>query len=259
MVFGLPLEEVSGRAAAWAGLLLRQFGLLGWALIGVGLALGRSRSPWVDRSALWMAVAYSAFALGYEAGDSSAYLIPAYLGVAWWLALGLRAALKWAERLRPQYALLAVGVLFVAWATRLPGIIPEVDARHDGRAAEYAARVLQQAPPNALILTSRDHDSFPLWYAQYGLGQRPDLRLVVVSLGQFGWYRRGLAYTYPDLSLPSDDVGDTWAWEAELLARNARPVCRTEVVGEGDELAVRFDCRSYEIGTAQPLGAVGRR
>jgi hypothetical protein len=205
-----------------------------------------------------MAVAYSAFALGYEAGDSSAYLIPAYLGLAWWLALGLMAALRWSERLRPQHALLAVGVLVVAWAARLPGIVPEVDARNDRRAADYAAQILRQAPPGALILTSRDHDSFPLWYAQHGLGQRPDVRLIVVPLAQFDWYRRGLSYTYPDLSLPSEDLAETSAWEAELVARNARPVCRTEVLGEGDDLAVRFDCGGGEIGAAQPLGSAGR-
>jgi hypothetical protein len=142
-----------------------------------------------------------------------------------------------------------VGVLVVAWAARLPRIIAEVDARHDRRAAEYAAQVFRQAPPDALILTTRDHDSFPLWYAQYGLGQRPDLRLVVVPLAQFDWYRRGLGHTYPDLSLPAEDVADISAWEAELLARNARPVCRTDVIGEGDEMAVRVDCLGAEIGS----------
>ena len=257
MVFGLPLEEVPQRAAAWAGLLLRQFGPVGWFLVGAGLAFGRSRWPWVDRSTLWMAVAYSLFALGYEAGDSSAYLIPAYLGVAWWLALGVWAVLTRVERLRPGSAIFAVALLVLAWVARLPAIVQQVDARHDRRAVEYTAQVLHQAPPDALILTSRDHDSFPLWYAQYGLGRRPDLRLVVVSLGQFDWYRRGLAYTYPDLSFPPDDVGDAWAWEADLLARNARPVCRTEIVGEDDELAVRFHCRPAEIGASQPIGSAG--
>ena len=242
MVFGLSLSEVPQRMAAWAGLLLDQFGLVGWVLVGVGLALGRSRWPWVDRAALWMAVAYSAFALGYDAADSSAYLIPAYLGLAWWLALGLGVVLAWVDRLRPGSAVFAVGLLVLAGGVRLPAIVQEVDARHDRRALDYSAQVLRQAPPEALILTSQDYDSFPLWYAQFGLGQRPDLRLVVVPLGQFDWYRRGLGTTYPDLELPPRDVGDVWAWEAELLARNPRPVCRTEVLGEGAGLGVRLSC-----------------
>jgi hypothetical protein len=242
MVLGLPPGEVPQRVAAWARLVLDQFGLVGLGLIAVGLAAGRSRWPWVDRTSLWMAAAFSIFALGYNSADSSAYLIPAYLGLAWWLALGLVVVLSWVERLRPGSAVLVIGLVVLAGATRLPAIIRQVDAGHDRRALEYTEHVLRQAPPDALVLTSGDHDSFPLSYAQFALGQRPDLRLVVVPLGQFDWYRRGLGYTYPDLDLPPPDVGDVWAWEAELLARNPRPVCRTEVLGEGAGLEVRLSC-----------------
>lgn len=242
MVLGLPLSEAPQRVAAWGGLLLDQFGPLGLGLVGVGLALGRSRWPWVDRTALWMAAVYSVFALVYNAADSSAYLIPAYLGLAWWLALGLVVVLSWVERLRPGSAVLVIGLVVLAGAARLPAIIRQVDAGHDRRALEYTERVLRQAPPDALVMTSRDYDSFPLWYAQFALGQRPDLRLVVVPLAQFDWYRRGLGYTYPDLDLPPLDVGDVRDWEMKLLARNPRPVCRTEVLGEGAGLEVRLSC-----------------
>ncbi len=242
MVFGLPLSEVVGRAAAGAGLLLAQFGLPGLILIGVGLAFGRSTRAWADRTALWMAAAYAAFALGYNAPDSSDYLIPALVGLAWWLALGLGVALDWVDRLRPRLAWIALAALLVAGAVRLPSVLRPIDPRGDRRAQEYVDRVVRSAPPGALVLTLKDHDSFPLWYAQFARGQRPDLRLVVVSLAQYDWYRRGLGYTYPDLDLPPAGAEDVWTWEAELLRRNPRPVCRTEVVGEGEALQVRLTC-----------------
>ena len=245
LVFGLPLSEVPRRMASGAGLLLAQFGPIGLGMIGVGLAFGRSRRPWVDRTAAWMAGAYTLLALGYNAPDSSAYLIPACVGLAWWLALGLGVALSWVARFRPRLTWMALGMLVVAGTVRLPSVVRSIDPGGDHRAQEYIDRVMRLAPRGALVLTSTDHDSFPLWYAQYALGQRPDLRLVVVPLTQFDWYRRGLAYTYPDLSLPSTDSSDVWTWEAELLQRNPRPVCRTQVEGEGDGLQVRLDCAPW--------------
>jgi hypothetical protein len=54
--------------------------------------------------------------------------------------------------------------------------------------------------------------------------------------------------TYPDLDLPTEGLMDVWTWEAELLKRNPRPVCQTEIVGEGAGLEVRLRC--------EPEGAV---
>ncbi|MEW6567727.1 MAG: DUF2723 domain-containing protein [Chloroflexota bacterium] len=242
MVLGLPPAEVPQRVGAWARLLLDQFGIVGLGLIGVGLAGGRSRWPWVDRTALWMIAAYSVFAVEYNAADSSVYLIPAWMGLAWWLALGFGTLLSWAQVHHRALPVAMVGAVVILAAGRLPAIIRQVDAWHDLRAIAYAERVLTEAPTGALVLTTTDQDSFPLWYAQFALGRRRDLRLVVVPLAQFDWYRRSLKWTYPDLDLPPPEVDDVWAWEADLLRRNPRPVCRTQVVGEGAGLDVNLSC-----------------
>jgi len=242
LLFGLPLGELPERVGSAAALLLAQFGLLGLSLIGIGLAFGRSLRRWVDWTALWIVGVYTIFALGYNAPDSAAYLIPACIGLAWWLGLGLLASLSWVGRQHLRLAPVVIGLLAVTAAIRLPSVLRSIDPRQDLRAQEYMDHVMHSAPMGALVLTTTDHDSFPLWYAQYALGERPDLGLVVVPLAQFAWYRRGLATTYPDLSLPSDEATDVRAWEAELVKRNARPVCRTEMLGEGADLQVRVDC-----------------
>jgi MFS family permease len=242
MVFGLPLSDMLQRLGSAPRLLLAQFGPVGLGLIGVGLVFGRSPWPWLDRTAIWIAAVYSLFALGYNAPDSSNYLIPALAGLAWFLALGLSSVLSWAESWRQGAAVPVIGIVGVLALVRLPSIIGQVDARHDLRATEYIRAVLHQAPADALVLTSTDQDSFPLWYAQSALGQRPDLRLVVVPLGQFEWYRRDLGTVYPDLDLPIEGPTDVWTWETELLKRNPRPICQTEIVGEGAELVVRLRC-----------------
>ena len=76
----------------------------------------------------------------------------------------------------------------------------ENDLSHDREAQEFVTRALADAAPDALILTSSDGPTFALWYAVYGLGQRPDVAPVNVSLVAFDWYRRALAERHPDLA-----------------------------------------------------------
>ena len=76
----------------------------------------------------------------------------------------------------------------------------ENDLSHDREAQEFVTRALADAAPDALILTSGDGPTFALWYAVYGLGQRPDVAPINVNLVAFDWYRRALAGRHPDLA-----------------------------------------------------------
>jgi hypothetical protein len=122
---------------------------------------------------------------------------------------------------------------------RVPFTAGQVDPRKDTAAADYVERYLRAAPPGALLLTSGDADTFPLWYAHFGLHQRPDLRVVTPPLGQFAWYRETLVRTYPDLAVPDTGGG----WEQRLPGLNpGRPVCRSRSDPPGSATVV-FECK----------------
>jgi hypothetical protein len=243
LAFGLPLAEIPRRIAAWADLLVGQFGLLGVAAGLVGLVYGRSRLPWLDRISYWMVPVFSLFALGYNTADSFDYLIPAYLGFAWWIALGLRAVAEQLARFGPRRAaLLASALLLAEVGLRVPARWRGVDASGDQAAQEFVARILAEAPPQALVITEGTEDSFALWYARYGRGWRPDLRVVVAPLAQYEWYREGLRHTYPALAFPDSYSGDPRGWVDRLLGRNPGPVCRTHLNEARSEARVSFRC-----------------
>jgi hypothetical protein len=106
--------------------------------------------------------------------------------------------------------------------------MPLVDASRDIRAAAYAARVLRLAPPEALVFTSSDRDTFSLWYAHYALGNRPDLSIIAGPLLQFAWYRENLRETSPRLHLPaSPDPDGNWREALAAAHRQRFPICRT--------------------------------
>jgi transmembrane protein TMEM260 (protein O-mannosyltransferase) len=60
-------------------------------------------------------------------------------------------------------------------------------------ALAVAHDLLQSAPPNAVLVTGGDNDTFPAWYAQAVEGMRPDVTVVVAPLLATEWYRAELA------------------------------------------------------------------
>ena len=80
---------------------------------------------------------------------------------------------------------------------------------------------------NAILLTSSDSDTFPIWYYHFGLGQRLDIRVIVEGLVSFEWYRETIAHTYPDLVFPEKDVSNL---SEQFTALNPQvSVCHTRI------------------------------
>jgi hypothetical protein len=179
-LFGLPLAAWPRRLMAWAGLLARQFTPLGAILAGVGWAwLWRVRRSLALTSILAFA-AFSLYAISYDTADSLVYLALALPLAALWLGAGLARAADWLERRRRRgaWAVLLLPLLqaLLFWGT--------MDVSGDRTAIEWADRVLEEAPSQAILLTTRDAHTFTLWYVHDVLGQRPDV--VVVDQDMWG-------------------------------------------------------------------------
>jgi hypothetical protein len=226
LLFKIPLSQLTERISAWARLLLDQFGVPGLLLGLVGLV----QSPELKKPTRillgWIFAVYTVFAIGYNTADSMVYLLPAFLVFAVWIGLGILyiIRLKWQR--------FPVGLIFVLGCVvyfmfHIPSIYTQVDPRKDVSPANYAESYLQSVPKNALLLTNTDGDSFPLWYYHFGLGWRPDVRIVVLPLTQFEWYQVTIQHTYTDLVTDTiSDGSDNWGDDLVKLNPN-RLVCRS--------------------------------
>jgi hypothetical protein len=66
---------------------------------------------------------------------------------------------------------------------------------YDAYVLDYAKYNLMMCPPNAILFTSGDNDTYPLWYIQYALGVRTDVAVVNLSLLNLPAYQKMIRKT----------------------------------------------------------------
>jgi len=98
---------------------------------------------------------------------------------------------------------LLVAILSISILVRIPGTRNLVDPRKQDQPARYAEQFLNDAPKGAIVYTTSDQDSFPLWYYHFGLKERQDLRIIVLPLTQFTWYQQTLVHVLHGFELPT--------------------------------------------------------
>jgi len=224
LAFHVPADQIGALLQTWASLLIAQIGFLGVGLAIWGLVAGATRFGVILAAMLLTTLVISVFTLGYASNDAHVYLIAVYLIVSIWIGLGISDLLERVRSRRGWATMLAI-MFVTALALRVPTTVAQVDASHDYRAIQFAAQVLGQAPPRALILTSDDRTTFTLWYDHIVRGVRADVAVVVVPMLRFDWYRANLRVAYPALKL-SPELRS--GWDAALVTGNSdRPICWT--------------------------------
>ena len=115
----------------------------------------------------------------------------------------------------PLAAGIAVAALPIAfnWRAVDRGAMPDATLPHT-----FAIGILESTPPNAVLFTWGDNDTYPLWYAREVEGIRRDVSLVTVPLLPARWYREELARR---TGLADDRVRDAWLGQDASVRRIA--------------------------------------
>jgi len=224
-VFGLDLNEMPGRIAAWSGLLGDQFGWWGLVLVVTGTwgwwQRQESRADRILAAALLMwSLPAGLYAFLYATTDSYVYLTPLLLplALAWGkgadrlMQVAQRLGVAWQRAVLAAILLLPFGSLVMHWQA--------ADLSHDRTAHNYMQQVLDAAVPGALIVVQGDGPTFALWYGLYAEGRRPDVAVVNGPLLAYRWYRDQVRRLYPELAIaePTDGSVEVDNLVCELIA-----------------------------------------
>lgn len=245
MLFGVPFAHLGGRVAAWAAFLMHNTGgIVGITIACIGVIYAYHLLPYPTRRIFWLnevlAGTYSLFALAYNTTDSNAYLIPVIMLCAIWIGVGYIVMLSHVQRWSHPLMIPLALALTASFVWHIPNTYRAVDASHDHRATAYATTILQTAPPNAIVITSGDRDTFTLWYYHYAQGKRSDIVIVVEPMLAFPWYQEQMHIMYPTIDIHRL----TTAIRTQTVSRfDTHHICYTLLDTNNSEV---LECRTEE-------------
>jgi hypothetical protein len=114
-------------------------------------------------------------------------------------------------------------------------------------APDLAKDYLNSCPPNAILFTFGDNDTYPLWYAQEVEGVRPDIRILNTSLLGIDWYVNQLRYKVNE-SAPIDVI-----WTADQI--RGVPYITFEPSGDQSKYYDLLDVMKNVIGRQNPISS----
>ena len=187
-----PLGDEIARVPVVARLLGEQFTWPGLVLALLGLREVLDRRPPLGRLLAAYVLVTIAFAVFYDADNGAVYLLPAFLVLG--VCLGVGVGIIATSRSRVTMAT-ALAIALPLW--QIVAGFPTMDVSRNDDAATYARGTLTAQPAHAIVLSSRDEQTFALWYAQVVEGLRPDVAVVDLRLLGADWYRVQLEREHP--------------------------------------------------------------
>lgn len=156
-----------------------------------------------------------------EARERDYFFVFAFWAWGIWAGMGaVSVAERWS---RPALtgALVACLPIVLNWRAVTRRVEPERSLPR-----VLAEAILESTPPNGVLFSMGDNDSYPLWYVQQVLRVRPDVAVVTVPLLPTQWYRNQIAKRFGLLDSRATQHFDGSLSTAARIASGARAVER---------------------------------
>lgn len=221
-LFSLPPTEWFNRASAWLLILwlpLFTLGLMGLWAIKVTAGKERQKLLMLLLTAVFMLI----YAFTYQTSDALVFSLPAHLCLIY-------AAVPTFLQLNRAALVLPLISLLLNFNSQ------NLQSEHSLRPSIEAA--LNEAPPQAILLTAGSPDIFAFWYFHIVEKQRPDITIVDQTLFQFDWYRERFQQQNPTLNVPRLDNLEAFQVQNE----GQRPFCFVEKIEAAQPKKITLSC-----------------
>ncbi len=184
------------------------------AIAGALTNLSRDRRTFFANGALWLVMGLGLVIYlnmpDPQPRDRDYIFSGCYFATAIWIGIGMVGVAGFLRkrlfRSVPRATILIIGILgCVLTVTQFGLNLHRHDRSGDYIAWDYGYNMLQSCPPNAILFTNGDNDTYPLWYLQTVEGIRLDVRVVNLSLLNTGWYIKELRDREPGVPIMLSD------------------------------------------------------
>jgi len=145
--------------------------------------------------------------LEHEVRERDYFFIASFAAWGVWVGIGLAALAEAIVTRLPQAGWRFAAPVFLIALIPLFGNRLTASRAGETVARDFARDLLESVDPYALIITSGDNDTFPLWHAQEAQGIRRDVSVLVMTLANTNWYltqlQRRPPVPFPGVSAPT--------------------------------------------------------
>ncbi len=181
--WGLILHRRADRPTWWLLFII-------WLATGLGLVAYMNFKPGAS-------IGYDQFPQpgDHEVRERDYFFVVSFMVWGGWAGMALASWARWAWSRLAEPARPAAFAVFALALVPAVGNFRDADRGNgaDARlAGDWAYSLLNSVPPNGILFTFGDNDTFPLWWAQEVAGIRQDVRVVCLALARTEWYNRQL-------------------------------------------------------------------
>lgn len=159
--------------------------------------------------------------------------VGSFYAFAIWIGLGVLQVAVWLTKFLNQKmaAIIATTICFLA----VPALMAQQEWDDHDRSLktlprDMAKNYLESCPPNAILFSFGDNDTYPLWYAQEVEGIRPDVRVIVNSLLGSDWFMKELRY-----KVNQSDKFDVIFSEEQVMGNKLNAAYYNAIPGYGED------------------------
>jgi len=154
------------------------------------------------------------------------HYLPSFVIFSMWIAYGIGCVLLILLKLSQRHGWTVLGVaalLLVALpGSQLVKNFRQVDGSDNYFTYDFGKNLLNTLPPDAIVFTNGDNDTWPPWYLQIAEGYRPDVTVINLPLFNTSWFVSQVMARDPNLPLPLS--------EEELAGLRLQPWSDTTIV-----------------------------
>ena len=166
------------------------------------------------------------------------HYLPSFVIFSMWIAYGIGCVLLIFLKLSQRHGWTVLGVA-VLLLVALPGSqlvknFRQIDGSDNYFTYDFAKNLLDTLPPDAIVFTNGDNDTWPPWYLQIAEGYRPDVTVINLPLLNTSWFVSQVVARDPKIPLAFS--------EEELAEFHPQPWSDTTIV-----VPVEGDHESFQL------------
>ena len=206
-VLGVDQSLLFSRLIEYMQILFIQFNPIGIFLCIIGSLTILRKEPKLFFPLTFSTIILSIYSLAYNSIDFEVLMIPALVIISIGISIGflhILFLLKNTTLIEQRYLqtlsmiIFSFAIIMILPTFSIYSNFKSLNQTQTNPAISYIDEMINNLPPDSVILANTDKEVFSLWYAQHISNPEHGIKVIALPLMQYDWYRSQIQLLFPD-------------------------------------------------------------